>query len=61
LISPTCLYAAFVSADPKSAKKYTQDVSLFMLLGSAHIKEAHNMLMKLNPGGNPKKLPFVNL
>jgi len=27
-------------------------------LGSAHVKAAHKMLMKLTPGANPSKLCF---
>jgi len=38
--------------DPKSAKKDSQVVSLFALLGSAHTKVSHRMLMKLTPAGN---------
>jgi len=37
---------AFTPDDPKSAKKYSQAVSLFALLGSACINAAHKMLVK---------------
>ncbi len=40
------LQAAFTSAGPKSAKKYSQAVSLFCTLG---VKAARKMLMKLIP------------
>ncbi len=33
-------------ADPKSTQKHIQAVSLFALLGFAHIKAANKMLMK---------------
>jgi len=32
------------------SKKYSEDVSLFALLGSVFVKAAHKMLMKLAPG-----------
>jgi len=31
------LHAAFTRADPKSAKKYSQAISPFALLGSVHV------------------------
>jgi len=50
LISPTCLQAAFLSADPKSVKKTDGLTVLFALLGSAFVKSALKMLMKLTAG-----------
>jgi hypothetical protein len=44
------LEAAFTRAYPKSAKKYSQAVSLFALLGSACIKAARKSMVKLTPG-----------
>jgi len=35
------LCAAFTLKDPQSAYKYIQTVSLFVLLGSAHVKASH--------------------
>jgi len=36
--------AVFMQADPKSAIKYSQVLSLFALLGSVHVKAARKML-----------------
>jgi len=45
------LQVAFACADPESAKKKTENVTVFFaLLGSAPLKAAHKMLMKLTPG-----------
>ena len=44
------LQAAFTCADPKSAKKTVKLSSFIVLLGSAHVKDAHKMLVKLTPG-----------
>ena len=43
------LRAAFMPADPKSAKKDSQVNQLFALLGSVSVKAAHRTLMILNP------------
>ena len=43
------LPAAFTLADPKSAKKQLDLTVFFALLGSACVKAAHIMLMKLTP------------
>ena len=43
------LRAAFTHADPESAKKTVKSSSFFALLGSARVKAARRMLMKLNP------------
>ncbi len=48
------LRAAFVRADPKSVKRYWQLNWIFTLLGSAHVKAALRMLMKLTPGRGRK-------
>jgi len=40
------LQAAFTRADPKSAK----NTVFFALLGSAHVKAASEVLVKLTPG-----------
>jgi hypothetical protein len=48
-ISPVCLCAASLCADPKSVKTQTSCKYLFALMGSAHIKAARKMLMKLTP------------
>jgi len=46
------LLAALAHADPKSAKK-TDNLTVFlMLLGSAHVKAARRMLLKLPRGFN---------
>jgi len=42
------LREAFMCANPKSTKKYSQIVSLFVLLGSPHVKASRKMLMKNN-------------
>ena len=44
------LQAAFTRADPKSAKKTVKSSSFLRILGSASVKAAHRMLMKLTPG-----------
>jgi len=44
------LQTDFTSADPKSTKKTTGLNVFFALLGSAHIKAAHKMLVKLTTG-----------
>ena len=44
------LQSAFTLADPKSAKKTVKSSSCFTLLGSASVKAAHRMLVKLTPG-----------
>ena len=49
LISPTCLREAFVRTDPKNIKIKSSCHYLFVLLGSAHVKALHKMLMKLTP------------
>jgi len=41
-----------MNADPKSEKRYSKAVSLFVCLGSAQVKAAHKMLVKLTPGAN---------
>jgi len=46
------LGAVFVHADPKSAKKTVKLSFFFVLLGSACVKAAHRMLMKLTLGIN---------
>jgi len=50
LISPTCLCTALCTQIPKSQNKYNQVVSLFTLSGSALVKAANKMLMKLTTG-----------
>ncbi len=45
-ISPTCLQAALMLADPKSSK------SLFVLLRSACVKAVHKTLVKWTPADN---------
>jgi len=44
-----------MQADAKSAKNAVKLSVFFALLESAHVKAAHKMLMKLTPGGFPKK------
>ena len=44
------LPAAFTPADPKSAIKLLKLTVFFALLGSAFVKAAHRMLVKLTPG-----------
>ncbi len=44
------LRAAFLSADPESAKKTDNLTVFFVLLGSASVKAASRTLMKLTPG-----------
>ena len=44
------LPAAFMHADPKSAKKTVKFRSFIALLGSALVKAAHRTLVKLTPG-----------
>ncbi len=43
-----CLRAAFLSPDPKSAKRQSCHQFLFALLGSVRVKAARKMLMKWN-------------
>ena len=43
------LRAAFMRKDPKSAKKLLNLTFFFALLGSAHVKDACKMLVKLTP------------
>jgi hypothetical protein len=45
------LYAAFTNADPESVTFQLSHKYLFILLGSACVKAAQKMLMKLTPGG----------
>ncbi len=55
------LHPAFTCADPKSAKKDSQIVSLFVLLRSTCAKPVCKMLVKLTLGGwetVPKVLLF---
>jgi hypothetical protein len=42
----------FLRADPKSAKKDSQNVSLFALSGSVRAKAARRTLMKFSPDLN---------
>ena len=44
------LQAAFTLANPKSGKKLLNLTVFFMLLGTARVKAAHRMLVKLTPG-----------
>jgi hypothetical protein len=44
------LWATFMHADLKSTKKTVKFLIFFVLLGSAHAKAAHKMLMKLTFG-----------
>ena len=54
--SSTCLRAAFTCADPKKCKKLLELTVFFVLLGSARVKAARKMLVKLTPGcGELKK------
>ncbi len=50
--------ATFTSTDPESTKKTVKLSVFFVLSGSAHIKFASKMLMKLTPGAS---LPGVSL
>ena len=43
------LRAAFVRADPKSAKKTVQSISFFVILLSAHVKAVHKNIGEINP------------
>jgi len=47
-ISPT-FYVQFLQAQIPKAQKYSQAISIFLLLGSAGVKGEHEMLMKLTP------------
>jgi len=51
-ISPTCSLKDFTLKDPKSANRQSSHQYLSILLGSAYVKAAHKMLMKLTPGVN---------
>ena len=44
------LRAAFTRADPKSTKKLLNLMVFFALLGTARVKAAHRMFVKLTPG-----------
>jgi len=46
------LQAAFMHADPESAKKLATWLSFFDILGSGYVKAAHRTLLKLTPGFN---------
>jgi len=49
------LRTAFTNADPKSRKKTDGLTVFFALLGSAHIKAAHKMLVKSTQGGEEEQ------
>jgi hypothetical protein len=49
------LHKAFTSTDNKSTKKTDSLTEFIAVLGSAHIKAAHKMLVKSAPGVN-----FIN-
>jgi len=49
-LTPWVLRAAFMHADPESAKKTDNLTVFFALLGSARAKAARRTLMKLTPG-----------
>jgi len=51
-ILPTCLRAAFMLADPKSAKRQSSHQCLFALLVSVRVKAVHKMLVILTTGGD---------
>ena len=53
LISPTCLWVAFTHEDPRKRKKLLEMIVFFALLGSACVKAACKMMVKLTPGSNP--------
>ncbi len=56
------LRAAFMLADPKSAKNTVkQSVFFLALLGSACVKAGNIMLVKLTPGLNRIKICFSSL
>ncbi len=48
-ITPTCLTAAFMRENPKSAKRQSSHQCLFARLRSAHIKAAQKTLVKSTP------------
>ncbi len=48
-ISPTFYAQLFTHPDPKSAKNTVKLSSFFALLGSAHVKAVHKMLVKSTP------------
>jgi len=54
------LQAAFTLADPESAKKTVKSSSFFALSGSAGVKAARIMLMKLTPGFHLEMKNFPN-
>jgi len=59
LISPTFSRAAFMPADPKSAKRQSSHQCLFALLGSMRAKAACKMLVKLTQeSARNTKLPI---
>jgi len=49
------LYAALMHTDPKSAKRQSSHQCLFALLGSASVKAAHKLMMKLTLRGMCKR------
>jgi len=49
-ISPTCLRKAFMCPDCKRVKIQSSCQYIFALLGSALVKAATKMMMKLTPG-----------
>jgi hypothetical protein len=56
------LRTAFSFVDPESVKNTVQlsHQYLFTLLGSAHVKAVHRMLMKLSPEWDPQKVGQPN-
>ena len=57
--SPTCLRTAFRHADPESAKKQLDLTVFFALLGSASVKAARRMLMKVTPVWHARSNAFT--
>jgi len=55
-ISPSCLCAAFMCTEPKSAKRQSSHKCLFVLLGSAFEKAATCTLVKLTLDVNLMKI-----
>jgi len=56
--STNILHAAFAHAHPIGAKRQSSHQRLFVLLGSACVKAASKMLVKLTPGVKMEHLGF---
>jgi hypothetical protein len=60
LISPTCLHAAYMFTDPKSAKRQSSHKQVFFaLLGSSHKKSCSKNVGEFRPKNIIKIAAFI--